>query len=325
MIAYVSWNLRDQLRVEPPVHAVSVFGADAALCDRWFENELRPFLEQHHQLAIISQKRKIGGLRESVIGALERRLQAEVVSRETGSQPTEGTEALREGDRVLERAQGESLFLTSKIPKMQRAIIDIAAQRIAAGLIDSDDASAASIFSETLTSLIAEPVAATLRSIEQTRDALAKVIQAVASASGTDNPDELPKPAGMPMLDVNEISKMIIIEKPAMLSLLGKVVLASHVRRKLEQQYDRALLEFLSLYANRLRRWMEQSINALRNAFNAFADIYRAHFEAAPAASGLSEESEIQNDLQILCEWGPQDVLGRQPAEAPSPNLSKVS
>jgi hypothetical protein len=118
-------------------------------------------------------------LRESVIGALERRLQAEVVSRETGSQPTEATEAteaLREGDRVLERAQGESFFLTRKIPKMQRAIIDIAAQRIAAGLIDSGDASAPSIFSETLTRLIAEPVASTLRSIEQTRDALAKVI-----------------------------------------------------------------------------------------------------------------------------------------------------
>jgi hypothetical protein len=146
MIAYVRGNLRNQLRIEPPVHAVSVFGADVALCDRWFESELRPFLEQHHQLAIISQKRKIGGLRESVIGALERRLQAEVVSRETGSQPTEATEALRENDRVLERAQGESFFLTRTIPKMQRAIIDIAAQRIAAGLIDSDDASAASCF-----------------------------------------------------------------------------------------------------------------------------------------------------------------------------------
>jgi len=303
MIAYVRGNLRNQLRIEPPVHAVSVFGADAALCDRWFESELRPFLEQHHQLAIISQKRKIGGLRESVIGALERRLQAEVVSRETGSQPTEATEALREGDRVLERAQGESFFLTRKIPKMQRAIIDIAAQRIAAGLIDSGDASAASIFSETLTSLIAEPVASTLRSSEQTRDVLAKVIQAVASASGTDHPDELPKPSGMPVLDVKEISKMIIIDKPAMLSLLGKAVLTSHVRRKLEQQYDRTLLEFLSLYANRLRRWMEQSIKALRDSFNAFADIYRVNFGAVPAASGLSEESEIQNDLQILCEW----------------------
>ena len=85
---------------------------------------------------------------------------------------------------------------------------------------------------------------------------------AVSGRDGT-APDELPKPAGMPMLDVNEISKQIVIEKPAMLSLLGKGMLTSHVRRKLKTENDRALLEFLSLYANRLRRWMEQSISAL--------------------------------------------------------------
>src|SRR5205823_11520436 len=112
-------------------------------------------------------------------------------------------------------------------------------------------------------------------------------------------PDELPKPAGMPMLDVSEISKQIVIEKPAVLSLLGKGMVVSHVRRKLESEYDRALLEFLSLYANRLRRWMEQSINALRNAFTAFADMYRVHFEAAPN-SGLSDASAVQDDLRTL-------------------------
>lgn len=305
MISYVTTNLRDQLRVEPPVHAVSVFGADAALCDRWFESELRPFLAQHHDLVITSHKRKVGGLREAVIGALERRLQlsSETVTGGRAGLPAEATEALRNGDRILERAQGESFFLTRKIAKMQRAIIDIAAERIAAAMVESDDVNAGSIFSGTLMSLIAEPVAATLRLIEQTREALSEAMEVAASASGQGTYDELPKPAGMPMLEVNEISRKIVIERPRMLSLFGKSAMAPYVRRKLENEYDRALLEFLSLYANRLRRWMEQSINALRNAFNAFADIYRAQFEAAPIASGLSEDSAIQNDLQILCEW----------------------
>ncbi len=104
------------------------------------------------------------------------------------------------------------------------------------------------------------------------------------------------------MLDVNEISKQIVIEKPAVLSLLGKGMLTSHVRRKLKTEYDRALLEFLSLYANRLRRWMEQSISALRNAFTAFTDMHRAHFEAGPG-SGLSDASAVQDDLRILRKW----------------------
>ena len=63
MIGYVKTNLHNQLQVDVPVHAVSVFGADAALCDRWFESELRPFLTQHHEFAIASRKRKIGALR----------------------------------------------------------------------------------------------------------------------------------------------------------------------------------------------------------------------------------------------------------------------
>jgi GTPase Era involved in 16S rRNA processing len=310
MIAYVRAHLRSELRVEPSVHAVSVFGADAALCDAWFESELRPLLAQHRELAITSQKRKIGALREAVIGALQRRLQvgSKAVSETSATLPEKATEELRNGDRIFERAQGESFFLTRKIAKMHRAIIDIAAERIAAELAESEEVDAASIFSETITSLIAEPVAATLRSIEQTRDALAEAMQVAASAWGQGPPDELPKPAGMPMMDVNEISKRIMVEKPRVLSWLGKGMLTSHVQRKLETEYDRALLEFLSLYANRLRRWMEQSINALRNAFTEFADMHRAHFEVAPAP-GLSDISALQNDLRVLGEWdGVEDV-----------------
>ena len=125
----------------------------------------------------------------------------------------------------------------------------------------------------------------------------------VASGSGRDASEELPKPTGMPVLDVNEISQIIVIEKPQILSFLGKSMLASHIRRKLATDYDRALLEFLSLYANRLRRWMEQSINAVRNAFAAFADMHRAHFEAPPAVAGATDPSAIQNDLRLLRQW----------------------
>jgi len=142
MISYVKKSLRDQLRLEPAVHAVSVFGTESVLCDRWFENELRLFLTRHRELAITSQKRKVGALREAVIGALERRVQGgapATVGLQELAPSREATEALREGDRLLERAQGESFFLTRKIAKMQRAIIDVAAERIAAVLIESGE------------------------------------------------------------------------------------------------------------------------------------------------------------------------------------------
>ena len=127
-------------------------------------------------------------------------------------------------------------------------------------------------------------------------------MQLAASASNWAVPEKLPKPAGMPALDIGEISKKIVVEKPSVLSLFGTGMLTSHVRRKLENEYDRALLDFLSLYANRLRRWMEQSINALRTAFTAFADMHRAQFENSQFASS-PDSSTIENDLRILQTW----------------------
>jgi hypothetical protein len=150
-------------------------------------------------------------------------------------------------DRVLERAQGESFFLTRKIAKMHQAILDIFAQRIAAALSNSQDVDTTALFSETLSQMIAEPVAATLRCIEHTRDALTKAIQSAAASSKRGVPEDLPRPSGMPMLDVHEFSQTIVIEKPRLLLLLGQGAVASKIRRQLEQQYDRALLEFLSL------------------------------------------------------------------------------
>jgi hypothetical protein len=90
--------------------------------------------------------------------------------------------------------------------KMQPQIIDAAAKKIAAALLDSDDTDVGSIFAETLTAMLAEPVGGVLQSIEQTRGALDEAMQLAASASNGTALDELPKPTGMPMLDVSEIS-----------------------------------------------------------------------------------------------------------------------
>ena len=48
---------------------------------------------------------------------------------------------------------------------------------------------------------------------------------------------------------------------------------------------------------------MEQSINAVRNAFTAFADMHRAHFETRAADVVPVDASAVENDLRILREW----------------------
>ncbi len=107
----------------------------------------------------------------------------------------------------------------------------------------------------------------------------------------------------MPVLYVDQFCRTIQIKKPRLAALFGRTAMAAHVRRKLQQQYDRPVAEFLGLYANRLRRWMEQSIQALRNAFNAYADIYRAQFLPAPPSTDSPDKQALQRDLQTLRDW----------------------
>ena len=74
-LAYAQRQIKAQLGLEVPVRLVSVMGAEARLCDEWFEREVKPLLESHREQAAASLKRKAGGLREAVLNTLKARLQ----------------------------------------------------------------------------------------------------------------------------------------------------------------------------------------------------------------------------------------------------------
>jgi GTP-binding protein EngB required for normal cell division len=302
LINYVTSNLQTQLHLEPAVHAISVVGPDAALCDRWFENELRPLMARHRELILESQKRKAGGLRDSIIAVLERRLRAQESGERAGLTVPELPESLRTAERALERASGQAYFLTNRIVQAKPDIIAAAADAIAAAFLESDNADPREAFATTLTQVVADPVAAVFHFIEQTRETVLNAIRAAEAGSSESIDEELRKPTGMPPLDAAAIANDVQIEKPAVISLLGQTALAAHVRRKLEGRFDRHLFEFLSSYASRLRRWMEQSIKTLRADFDALADMQRAHL-APGEAIGPEQQETLRNDLQLLQNW----------------------
>jgi hypothetical protein len=185
---------------------------------------------------------------------------------------------------------------------MRPEIIHAAAQQIAAAWLKSDAVDAGSILVKTVRTILVEPVAVVLQALEQSRDALTGSLQRAAALSGRDMPEELPKPTGLPAIDTNELSKKVAMEKPVIVSLLGKSALTAHARRKLELECDRGLLEFLSFYANRLRRWMQQTIETMRSAFAANADVHRAQF-AGEQSIPPEDRSAIEEDAQTLREW----------------------
>jgi GTP-binding protein EngB required for normal cell division len=305
MVNYVKSNLQTQLHLDPPVYPISVIGKDANLCDRWFEDELRPMMARHRELILESQKRKVGGLRDAVIAALERRLRVNANDGQGIEQRTAGERpaaSFQNAEQALERAQGQAYFLTNKIVQAKPDIIASAAEAIATDFAGSDNANPSQAFERTLTHILADHVAATLHFVEQTRETVLHTIRASGAESPAVLDDELPKPTGMPPLDASAIAGEVKVEKPSVLSLFGKTALAAYVRRKLEGEFDHHLFEFLSVYANRLRRWMEQSIKALREAYDARADMQRARATASEAA-GPEQEQSLQDDLELLKTW----------------------
>ncbi|MGH8094661.1 MAG: hypothetical protein ACREIF_14525 [Chthoniobacterales bacterium] len=213
--------------------------------------ELRPLLAQHRELVVASRKRKAGALREAVLAVLERREQAGAEEDSTQSAPDDVLETLRGGERELKRAQGQAFFLTGQITKSKPEIIEAAAEAISSALLKSDNANSGEIFGATLSSMLAQPVAAALHSLEHTRQTLAFALQLARGKSGTETlSEELPKLSGMPTLNVTEISRQIQIEKPAVLSLLGRSALRAHVRRRLENEFDRLIFACRSRECN---------------------------------------------------------------------------
>lgn len=306
IVEYVKKHLRKQLKIEPPVHAVSIMGDDAALCDEWFNHELQPMLQRHRELTAISHKRKIGALGEAVMGALQRRLEAAAEMDDSslgqkGEGESEALQTLRSGERSLERGQATAFQLTRKISQMQLVLLQKAAEEIATIWSGSDSANVQEIFSKALNQMVGGAVSACLEAIEATREELMRGLQAAAQTSGQPITEELPKATGLPVFDAMEITGKIGIQRPAMLSFLGTTALVPYVRRQLEKQLDRTLSEFLSLYANRLRKWMEQMLFAMRDAFAVAADAYRA--QLGPADANAIDASAMESDLRILQDW----------------------
>ena len=71
VLQYIRDQLRQELNLDMAVHPVSTLGMDAALLDRWFEQEIEPLWERHRTLMEESLHRKIARLRESVMTVLQ--------------------------------------------------------------------------------------------------------------------------------------------------------------------------------------------------------------------------------------------------------------
>jgi len=311
MMDYVHQHLLSEVNLDLPVHLVSVIGPDAQLCEQWFENELRPMLESHREATTASLKRKIGLLREVVADALRIRLNAACEPKTTlkTGDVTQAAEALRGASAILESAEKEGRTLGYNTRGLAPSALPAVATDIASAWLNGKNPASdvAGIFSASLNRFLAQVSAVFVQSVEEVRGRLTATLEQVHAASGSRRgpPEELPKVAGLPIMDSSPLAARLMLQKPPLLSLLGRRALRRFAESKMSGQLENSLSEFFNLAGKRLEQWHKDALAELREAFDTRAGIYRAVLAQDQRATAESvSEADVTKDLFALGNWG---------------------
>lgn len=309
-LAYAREQLKAQLGLEIPVHLVSVVGAEAKLCEEWFEGQLRPLLESHREQVSASLRRKAGGLREAVVNTLRLHLKSQASGgiAVSGERVAGALARLRQADALMEAAQSEGDQLLDKVADLTEDLVEAAANEVATawGQHGRLLAEAAPLCIAAVGRALSAHTARVVERLESMRQELERTLAEAGQAAGavTGGTEPLPRPSGLPMFDAGAGMAKLELRPPRALRLLGRRVLRGWARSRLHRQLDRSLADFLSGYRGRLRQWLSQTLTEMRAAFHEQAGPLRAQMESrASGAAGESSTAGLEAELRRLEEW----------------------
>jgi GTP-binding protein EngB required for normal cell division len=284
VIEYVRHKVQEQMQVDLPVHLVSVRGADVALCDQWLAGELAPLLDRHKELSAAALKRKVGALREAVTGALQRRFEHKELPDNAPA-----LQALRDGETLLEAAERNARDVGRDMSKLVAPILANVTEH-------ARDGDLSSCFTAAASAEIARTTAVSWRQLEELRSQLVKALQTAEQAAGATGPEDLPALRELPGLDLAPvIGGLNGTHWPA--TVRWSAGLRQHWLR---EQIEDPLSDALNRYGQRLRHWARETVDGLRKAFTARADVCRAQLEG----TGDVDASCVAEDIRRLEQWG---------------------
>ena len=275
---YVSSQLRANIGFDVPVAVVSVKGADAALCDRWFETAIVPLLREHKKEAAASVRRKVGLLRDATIAALQRRRdQTGGAGNETERKWASVKPILKEALVALEAAIHKCL----EWPDLADSIIATASKEMVdewrgsrARQIDAA-AKVISCGSSHVGCLVAEVA----NSLAAVRDQAMCALRKAAGAAGVhDDEPDISTPSGMPILDLAASLAPTPLHRPLALTL-SKGLACRIIRAQLESGVGARLRGLLERYVTQLTQWRSLFLADMRQTLTTKIDFFRVQCE----------------------------------------------
>lgn len=307
-VAYTHAELGKNAGIATPVFAVSSSADHASALETWFAEHLAPLAAGHREQALLAARRKTGILRESVMAALQARLEsATMVSPEQRARLEEAEAEMREAASEIEEYRQFSLPAVDGIRGFAReAILRIADQILAdkgaAGGNGQTFATIAFPVAESVAREASSPVVKRLRRLA--RDLGASLVK-TASALGTESSENGLESAirGIPRFDLALPNPPL--PQPGLLRLWPRLA-ARWMRRRVSALVLPVLEQAFASYSRAMEVWVRHVLAELSMEFHRQADVYRSEITAklGKSPSGAARAEEIRSDLERLAATG---------------------
>ncbi len=308
---YAQQQLEEQLGIRVRLFPISVRGPQTRLCDEWFEKILKPRLDSHRELALLSVSRKVEGLRLAVVHTLERRAagrDARVLGLAGVPSETEALTRLRNALSGFGDARRRCEELVDTVPGLSEPILQAGGRELALHWKEQPtvEVDSGRAFATALARVLAGHTSKLRAELELAREGL---VQAITHARSTLKvemvvSEPLPKLAELPSFESVTLGNRLALRKPPLIAIFGTGPLASYAHGRLHEGLASQLSEFLSLYGQRLRSWLYGSMRELGEAFAASAGPLRAQLQSHFVLPPLEvSETTLEADLQLLREW----------------------
>jgi GTP-binding protein EngB required for normal cell division len=299
MRAYVAREFTAALGREIPVAPVSVAADHTALAETWWSETLAPRQVCHRALAAATLRRKIGGLRETVVVALSRR-----AGRTAGpsAAPDAGAQ-LGAARAALEGARGRAYELPFRTLPSADDVLAAAADVLAGDEAQVD-------INAGLAQELGHSAAGFAGDFETLLNEVCATAEQALDAAGLGAPSlgvQLLHPASRPLFDPTPVLAAGAISAGWRLWPIQGARRAA-LRRALRARYAAPLEKALHQYGHVLVRWSERYVDELTAQFNAQAGLVEAMAVPAEPSSHGTANPELVRDLELLRGWPARSV-----------------
>lgn len=287
---YAADHIAAELGVALPVQAVSAKLEHQELLDSWLREQILPLYGRHAELSRQSLARKVGALRGGVDAALRSKLER-VQRREEEESHALETELRNLAGRFSE-VRAAAFDLAEEI----RTSADAALKHASAALVAAPELSPSAAIAGFAAGK-ARPIAVLLN--ELARDSAALLARVPSQLGFGDAPDANEFAGLLKEMPHLEIGVHLKVRPDSLQSRLGASWAARRVEKKMRTEIGDRVASAVAGYGKHLESWVRQTIAAMQNRFDSYADVYRAGLDRVAKNNNLtaSEAEQIRRDL----------------------------